>query len=109
MYNNDTELIFPSRIIPALRDLRGEPWQSLVDRALDQSISALDHLAFVLLMVKLANCGTCKVDSYRALHGCTHCAQRTVQRFQGSDEDMVVLFFEAREEMRQYIGSDRSP
>ncbi|MCK4976889.1 MAG: hypothetical protein KAS36_08155 [Anaerolineales bacterium] len=108
MYNNDTELIFPSRLIPILRDLRGELWQSLVDCALEDSFTALDHLAFVLLMVKLAHCDTCQADSYRALHGCTNCAQRTVQRFQGSDEDLMALYAEAREEMRQYIGSDRS-
>jgi hypothetical protein len=108
MYNPDTELIFPSRIIPTLRDLRGEDWQNIVDRANDQSYTALDHLAFVLLMVKLAHCDTCQVDSYRALNGCTLCAKRTIERFQGSDEDLLVLYTESREEIREYIESVRS-
>lgn len=108
MYNPDTELIFPSRIIPTLRDLRGEDWQNIVDRADDQSCKTLDHLAFVLLMVRLAHCDTCQVDSYRALHGCTLCAKRTIERFQGSDEDLIVLYIEAREEVRIYAESVRS-
>jgi hypothetical protein len=32
MYNEDTELIFPNRVIPALRDLRGATWRKLVDK-----------------------------------------------------------------------------
>ena len=31
MYNTDTELLFPSRIIKELRDYRGKVWQDLVD------------------------------------------------------------------------------
>lgn len=102
MYNPDTELIFPTRIIPTLRYLRGETWQTLVDRASDQNITTLDHLAFVLLMVKLAHCDTCQVDSYRALHGCTLCAQRTIERFPGSDEELIALYSEAWEEIQHY-------
>ena len=106
MYNKDTDLIFPSRLIPALRDLRGDLWQGLVERALDQNIKALDRLALILLMVKLAHCDTCQADSYRALHGCTRCAQRTVQRFQGSDQDLLVLFTESREEVQHFVANN---
>lgn len=106
MYNSETELIFPSRVIPTLRDLRGKLWQALVDNVLHQGSTALDRLAFVLLMVKLAHCDTCQADSYRALHGCTNCAQRTVQRFQGSDQELMALFGESRREVEQYIGND---
>lgn len=106
MYNSDTELIFPTRIIPTLRNLRSETWQTLVDRTSNKSNTTIDHLAFVLLMVKLAHCDTCQVDSYRALHGCTLCAQRTVERFPGSDDDLIALYSEAWEEVRQYIESE---
>ena len=108
MYNSDTELIFPTRIIPTLRDLRGKRWQILVDCVSNQSHAALDNLAFILLMVKLAHCDTCQVDSYRALHGCTICAQRTIERFQGSDEDLLALYTEAREGIREYTESECS-
>ena len=106
MYNKDTGLIFPSRVIPALHDLRGDLWQSLVGRALDQDITALDRLALILLMVKLAHCDTCQADSYRALHGCTQCARGTVQRFQGSDQDLLVLFTESREEVQHFVANN---
>ena len=103
MYNKDTELIFPSRVIPALRDLRGDLWQSLVENALNQDITALDRLALILLMVKLAHCDTCRADSYRALHGCTLCARRTVQRFQGNDLDLLAMYSESRDEMKHFV------
>lgn len=107
MYNSDTELIFPTRIIPTLRNLRGDTWQSIVDRASDLSCTTVDHMAFVLLMVRLAHCDTCQVDSYRALHGCTLCAQRTIERFPGSDEDLSVLYEKAWEEIQQYTETAR--
>jgi hypothetical protein len=31
MYNPDTDLLFPTRILPALGDMRGATWQELVN------------------------------------------------------------------------------
>lgn len=103
MYQSDTEILYPMRITPGLRDLRGEVWQELVDHVLDAPESSLDHLAFSLLMVWLSRCLTCHPDSYRAMRGCTVCATQTVRRFRGEDEELVALFEKAKLEVFGYM------
>ena len=103
MYNSDTELLFPPRVIPALRSLRGGLWQKLVDHLAQQEPASLDLVAFVLLMARLGGCGSCNADSYRALKGCTECAQQTVRRYRGSDQELKDLYLEARREAQQYL------
>jgi hypothetical protein len=68
-----------------------------------------DVLAFGSLMIKLASCLTCDLDSYRASLGCCTCAKRTVGGFKGSDEDIIKQFEEAREEVRAFLESDEIP
>ena len=64
MYSYDTELLFPPKIIPTLRGLRGRDWANLIDQ-IDQSVNDdLVQIAFVLLMVRMNGCKTCSSDSY---------------------------------------------
>ena len=104
MYNADTDLLFPPRVIHTLRDLRGEPWRRLVDRVLDLEPTHVERMAFVLLMIRLGNCTTCHADSFRALRGCTVCASQTVRRYRGSDQELLDQFAEACREVEQYLG-----
>jgi hypothetical protein len=99
MYNSDTELLFPSRVIPELRDLRNKPWRELVDRAAENEPDDLDHLAFVLMMVEVDGCTTCSADSFRAMRGCTQCAFQNVRRFRGPDRELVKMYNQARREL----------
>lgn len=103
MYNDDTELLFPSRVIPALRTLRGEEWRDLIDRIHSLDPAHPDHLAFVLMMVRLGGCITCNADSFRAMRGCTQCARQTVKRFRGKDPDMLHLVQEALQEVERFL------
>lgn len=97
----DSEILFPARSIPELRSARsGLAWTTLIDR-----LSALpemheDVLSFSLMMIKLGNCLTCDLDSYRASLGCNQCARRTVQSFKGNDDKLLVKMDEARTELR---------
>lgn len=95
MYGKDTDIIFPLRVLPHLRGLRAEPWALLVDRVRVAPEASIEALAFTLLMVRLACCLTCHVDSYRALRGCTLCAEQAVRRFRGEDGELLSLFEEA--------------
>jgi len=101
----DSEILFPPRCIPKLRNLRGGKWAKLIDRLSRLSDQHEDVLAFSLMMIKLSSCLTCDLDSYRASLGCCTCARRTVAGFKGSDEEMIALFEENREEVREYLGS----
>lgn len=97
------------RVAPLLRDLRGPVWRSLVDRAWRAPEASLDQLAFTLLLVRLDGCLTCHTDSYRAMRGCTTCATQTVKRYRGSDEDLVLLFECAREDVAAYLQAIERP
>jgi hypothetical protein len=89
MYNNDTELLFPSRVIKSLADQRGEDWRELIKRVDSLPEDSPEHLAFVLLMTRLNNCNTCNSDSFRAMRGCTQCTLQNVRRFRGSDKEFI--------------------
>jgi hypothetical protein len=105
----DSELMFPARVISALRDLRGDQWRSLVDGVREQPEAAgLERLAFVLLMVRLLSCQSCQANSFRALRGCEACASNAVRRYQGSDCELILKFYEAREDVRQFTERDDS-
>jgi hypothetical protein len=109
MYHADAEILFPPRVVPMLRNLRGRIWQDLVDRVALQPEGSLDSLAFCLLMIHLDGCLTCYADSYRALQGCTFCAHRAVSRFKGSDGDLITAFETARTDILRWRAGDETP
>ncbi len=103
MYNEDTEMLFPPRVIPTLLDLRGDLWRDLVSRANSPEPNALDRLAFVLLMIRLGGCSNCQSDSFRAMRGCTQCAQQTVRRYRGTEQDLLIGLDDARNDVERYL------
>jgi hypothetical protein len=89
MYNSDTEVLFPARVIPTLRPLHGEAWQALVDRLQSGEAEPKELYAFVLMMARMCGCVGCNADSFRAMRGCTQCARQTVRRFRGGDDELL--------------------
>ncbi len=108
MFNSDTELLFPPRVIPSLRDLRSEAWKNLVEDSLQQLSDSLERLAFVLLMVRLSGCTTCHADSFRAMRGCTQCAIQTVRRYRGNDQELMGMYTLARQDIEKFMGEGNS-
>ncbi len=105
----DSEILFPSRCIQQLRSLRGPEWVEMVDRITKLPDSHEDVLALSLMMINMASCLTCDLDSYRASLGCCTCARRTVMGFKGSDKELIRLFEKARDEVRGYLSSGQLP
>jgi hypothetical protein len=99
----DTELIFPPRVIPVLRDLRGDFWKDLVDEVVQSEDIEINRLAFVLLMARMGGCASCHSDSFRAMRGCTQCSKQTIRRYRGTDEELNDLFLEARQDMEAFM------
>jgi hypothetical protein len=97
-----TELLFPPRLIPQLRNLRGEVWRELVDGVIPLPETHPDKLAFCLMMIRLNACLSCVSGSYRFMRGCELCSQQTISRFQGTDEQLVELYQRAREDLSRY-------
>jgi hypothetical protein len=102
----DSEILFPARCIPELRNVRpGTPWRDLVDTLVSLPEAHEDVLAFSLMMIRLNNCLTCDLDSYRASLGCGQCARRTIQGFKGNDKELLRRMEDARGELRTYCAS----
>ncbi|MBN2470264.1 MAG: hypothetical protein JXN59_06010 [Anaerolineae bacterium] len=89
LYQSDTDMLFPPRVIPRLAHLRGPEWQALVTHVSAMPQNHPDTLGFMLMMVRINGCMTCHADSYRAMRGCTLCAQQAVARYKGSDQELV--------------------
>ena len=103
MYNPDTDLLFPPRILASLRDLRGAPWQELVANVTAAGPDSLEQIAIVLMMARMANCASCNSDSYRAMNGCTICAKQALKRFRESDQTLIEVFLRTRIEVENYL------
>lgn len=103
MYNEDTEILFPSRVIPTLRSVRGGDWNHLIDKVIPTKPSSHEHLAFVLMMIKLGGCTNCNADSFRGMRGCSQCAKQSIKRFRGDDEELIRLYNEALQEIKDYF------
>jgi hypothetical protein len=103
MYNPETDLLFPPRTLPSLRDLRGDPWRHLVTTVIEAGPDSLEQMAFVLTMARMNSCTTCNADSFRAMTGCTTCTKQSLKRFHDTDDALVVIYQAARNEIGQYL------
>jgi hypothetical protein len=89
MYNPDTEILFPLRVIPQLKAMRGDDWNQFIDKLSSGDGNDVEKIAFVLMMVKMGGCASCNSDSFRAMRGCTQCARQTIKRYRGSDQELI--------------------
>lgn len=99
MYNEDTELIFPSRIISQLPEERGEHWKELVTKVSELEQTNIEHLAFILMMVRINGCISCNSDSFRAMRGCTQCTMVNIRRYKGDDESLLRRYNKAQKDL----------
>ena len=100
-----TEMMFPSRAISRLRDLRDKESQRLVDRVSVLPEMHPDRLSFMLMMIRLDGCLSCDADSYRAMRGCDLCAPQIIKRFKETDEELIRQFEQARQDVLSYLES----
>jgi hypothetical protein len=103
MYNSDTEVLFPSRVIPLLRTLHGDGWQNLIDHVCSAEAKPTELNAFVLMMVRMCGCVGCNADSFRAMRGCSQCARQTVRRYRGGDKEIVEQYKQVQKEIDAYL------
>ena len=99
----DTDFLFPPKVMPELRDVRGLEWKSMVDRISLQAPDAIERVAFVLMMVRMNGCTTCQADSFKAMRGCSSCSVQTVKRFRGDDKELINQLEVARRELVTYM------
>ncbi len=97
------EILFPTKLIPTLKDLRGPAWAELVTRVSRLNETHPDTLAFCLMMIELGGCLNCYAGSYKFMRGCAACARQTIVQYKGSDEDLVRHFQRAQGEIQAYL------
>jgi hypothetical protein len=100
--NPRTELLFPPHLIPDLKDLRDQEWRELVEYIARLPETHPDTVAFCLMMIRLNACMGCVSGSYRFMRGCELCSQQTIARFQGTDEELIAHFHQAKEDLERY-------
>ncbi len=103
MFNQDTEVLFPSRVIPSLRALQGEEWRKIIDRVRSDESTQVERFAFTLMMARMCGCAGCNADSFRAMRGCTQCARQTVRRYRGSDSELNEQFAALQREVESHM------
>ncbi|HSR48406.1 MAG TPA: hypothetical protein VLL77_10540 [Anaerolineales bacterium] len=105
----ENEILFPPRSIPHLARARGPRFRDLVDRVIALPPDHPDALAFSLMMIRLDGCLGCETDSYRAMKGCTSCALQSLRRFKGSDQELLLRFRKALDDVRAYLAAHPIP
>ena len=103
MLKSRAELLFPTHLIPRLRDLRGEEWRELVDRVSALPETHPDSLAFVLMIVDLNECLKCHSRSYKYLRGCALCSTQLLHSFKGSDAELMQRYRKAQQQVWQRL------
>ena len=99
------EMLFPSHLIPQLRDLCEHEWRELVERIQPLPEAHPDRMAFVLMVIRLGGCVDCFGGSYKFMRGCAACARQTVMQFKGTDADLLKMYEKARKDMQRYLES----
>ncbi|MBA3868689.1 MAG: hypothetical protein H0X30_06020 [Anaerolineae bacterium] len=108
MYTNN-EILFPHHVIPALKKLRGPKWQTLIERIAKLPETHEESLAFMMMMIRLDGCMACETDSYRAMRGCAACALQTLRRYKGEDDELIIQFSAALEEVQKFAENHTPP
>jgi hypothetical protein len=103
MYNEDTELIFPIRVAPALRTLHAAAWKKAVDQAIKAEPDSPVAISFVLAMARIDGCHNCHADSFRAMKGCTVCAQDAVRRYRGGEKGLLKQVEKAKGDVEKWL------
>ncbi len=101
MYTKN-EIFFAPQVIPSLKSVRGPKWRQLVEQVLTRDEHHEESLAFVLLMIRLNGCMPCETDSYRAMRGCHACAQQTLRRYKGDDDELIALYHKALADVKEF-------
>ena len=97
------DILFPPRVIPSLRQMRGPAWQDLINHIVSLEPMDIERLGFMLMMVHLCGCMTCQADSFKAMRGCHQCSILSIKRFRGDDRELSKKYSESINEIKKLL------
>ncbi len=97
------DLLFTPRLIPQLRNLRGEEWAKFIDHLASLPELHPDALAFSMMMIALGGCLPCEMYSYRAQRGCALCARQTILSYKGNDKQLLKRYEKAKQLVAKHL------
>lgn len=100
-----TEILFPPRLIPQLRDACGPELRKLVDRLATLDEAHPESLAFTLMMIRLDGCLECETDSFRAMRGCLACALQNLRRHRANERELLKLYKAALHDVQVHLAA----
>lgn len=98
-----TEILFPPKLIPQLREACGPEWRKLVEHVAALEESHPESLAFTLMMIRLDGCLECETDSFRAMRGCAACALQTLRRYRSNERELLRLYKAALKDVQAHL------
>ncbi len=104
-----TEILFPPRLIPQLRDAAGPEFRKLVDRVGSLDEANPESLAFTLLIIRLDGCLECETDSFRAMRGCLACALQNLRRYRANERELLKLYKAALKDVQTHLAEHGLP
>ncbi|MCS6910392.1 MAG: hypothetical protein NZM11_07470 [Anaerolineales bacterium] len=104
-----TEILFPPKAIPQLRDACGPEWRKLVEHVSELEEGHPESLAFTLMMIRLDGCLDCETDSFRAMRGCALCALQTLRKYRKNEKELLRLYKEALKEVQSHLKRRGAP
>lgn len=104
-----TEILFPPRLIPQLREAAGPELHKLVDQVAGLDEAQPESLAFTLMMIRLDGCLDCETDSFRAMRGCQACAVQNLRRHRTNEKELLKLYKAALKDVQAHLASRAAP
>jgi hypothetical protein len=98
-----TEILYPPRVTPQLREACGAEWRKLVDHVTTLDEAHPENLAFTLTMIRLDGCLDCETDSFRAMRGCAACALQNLRKFRKNEKDLLKQYKAALKEVQTHL------
>jgi hypothetical protein len=100
-----TASLFPRIAIPRLARMHGRKWSRLVNRVADLPETHPEHLAYTLMIRRLAHLSGSNHASVCVMPGCVTCALDILERYDGSERDLIDEYHHTLDEVKAYLVS----
>jgi len=95
--------LFPSILLPKLAHAHGRKWARLVERVANLPETHPEYLAYTLMIRRLAHLTASNQTCICVEPGCIRCAVNILERYDGSERDLIEEYRHTLEEIKSYL------